>query len=194
MTLTYHYSTVNAGKTAKLILNAHAHKARGVETLVLLPEIAVDRESENTLSSRAGLSCRVVHLPTDKCPCELIEDMEVRPEIVFIDESQFLSAHQVKGLCNISDRYSIPVSAFGLRTNYHAEPFEGSIYLMAWADRIVEVPTPSSKEKHIFATMNIKVTPNSRKRVVGDGTVDVGFNFEPVSRNLFGLDENWIRK
>lgn len=191
MVLTFHYSTVNAGKTAKLILDAHAHRARGVETLVLLPEIAKDREVEGTLSSRAGLSCEVKYLPTDGCPLELFERLSSRPEVVFIDEVQFLTATQIKSLCNIVDKHRVSVHAFGLRTNYHAEPFEGSIYLMAWADRIIEVATPSSKEKNVFAKMNIKVHPSTRLRVEGDGEVDVGFNFEPVSRKHFDLDKNW---
>lgn len=194
MALTFYYSTVNAGKTAKLILDAHAHKSRDVNTLVLLPEIALSRENGNTLSSRAGLSCEITALPSGACPYSLAGDLEEAPEVVFIDEAQFLTPNQIKGLCNITDVLDIPVFAFGLRTNFYGEPFEGSVYLMAWADRIVEIPTPSTREKHTFATMNIKVCPETRKRVSGESGVEVGFNFEPVSRKYFNLNEEWERQ
>ena len=194
MALTFYYSTVNAGKTAKLILDAHAHKSRDVKTLVLLPEIALSRESGNTLSSRAGLSCEITSLPNGGCPHSLVSDLGELPEVVFIDEVQFLTSAQIRGLCNISDLLNVPVFAFGLRTNFYGEPFEGSIYLMAWADRIVEIPTPSTREKHIFATMNIRVCTETREGLSGEGGIEVGFNFEPVSRKYFNLNERWEEK
>lgn len=194
MAVTFYYSTVNAGKTAKLILDAHAHKSRDVKTLVLLPEIALSRENGNTLSSRAGLSCEITSLPNNACPRITVEGLEELPEVVFIDEAQFLTPAQIRGLCNITDHLNIPVFAFGLRTNFYGEPFEGSIYLMAWADRIVEIPTPSTREKHTFATMNIRVSPETRKRVSGESGIEVGFNFEPVSRKYFNLNEGWEKK
>ena len=195
MALTFYYSTVNAGKTAKLILDAHAHKSRDVNTLVLLPEIALSREDGNTLSSRAGLSCQITALPKEVCPYNLVCDFfKEIPEVVFIDEAQFLTPNQIKGLCNITDLLNIPVFAFGLRTNFYGEPFKGSVYLMAWADRIVEIPTPSTREKHTFATMNIKVCPETGDPVSGDNEVEVGFNFEPVSRKYFNLNEGWEKR
>jgi thymidine kinase len=193
MALTFYYSTVNAGKTSKLILDAHAHKSRSVRTMVLLPEIALAREDGNTLSARSGLSCEITSLLTDKCPLALFENLPKKPEVIFIDEAQFLKSHQVKGLCNITDTHDVPVFAFGLRTNFYGEPFEGSIYLMSWADRIMEIPTSSAKEKHVFATMNIKVCPDTKERTLGE-EIDIGFNYEPVSRKFFNLDNNWVRR
>lgn len=39
------------------------------------------------------------------------------------------------------DRYNVPVIAYGLRTDFRGEFFEGSLWLMAWADTIEEVKT-----------------------------------------------------
>ena len=61
------------------------------------------------------------------------------------------------------------------------------------ADRIVEIPTPSTREKHVFATMNIRVCPETRERVSGESGIEVGFNFEPV-RRYFNLNERWEEK
>ena len=37
--------------------------------------------------------------------------------------------------------YNIPVICYGLRTDFRREPFEGSIWLLAWADVIEELKT-----------------------------------------------------
>jgi thymidine kinase len=53
---------------------------------------------------------------------------------VLVDESQFLS----QGAGVAADRsgrcLDIPVLAYGLRTDFRGELFEGSQYLLAWAD------------------------------------------------------------
>ena len=46
-----------------------------------------------------------------------MSDLNELPEVVFIDEAQFLTSAQIRGLCNITDLLNIPVFAFGLRTN-----------------------------------------------------------------------------
>lgn len=194
MALTFYYSTVNAGKTAKLILDEHAYSSRGSKTLVLLPSVATSREGGFNLNSRAGLSCTFTPLSDNACPYAYFESLVSKPEVVFVDEAQFLSPEQIKGLCDISDKGGVPVFAFGLRTDFLAKPFEGSTYLMAWADRIMEVPTPSTRERHTFATMNIKINPDTKERVTEESpSVDVGFHYEPVSRKYFDLSKGWSR-
>ena len=42
-----------------------------------------------------------------------------------VDEAQFLSKKQVQQLSNIVDDFGIPVLAYGLRTDFRGEPFEG---------------------------------------------------------------------
>ncbi len=58
---------------------------------------------------------------------------------VLIDEAQFLTREQVFQLGDVTDRLNIPVLAYGLRTDFQGEPFEGSKYLLAWADNLKEI-------------------------------------------------------
>ena len=57
-------------------------------------------------------------------------------DCVFVDEAQFLSKRQVWQLCAVVDELEIPVICYGLRTDFRGEPFEGSQYLLAWAEEL----------------------------------------------------------
>lgn len=103
---------------------------------------------------------------------------------VLVDEAQFLTPAQVIQLTLIVDRLRIPVLAFGLRTDFRGEPFEGSKYLLAWAEELVELKTicPSGKK----ATMNARVDAEGRQ--VTDGAqVAIGHNYVAMSRVRFNL-------
>ena len=60
---------------------------------------------------------------------------------MIIDEAQFLTKAQVEQLVHIVDELNVPVVAYGLRTDFRGEFFEGSLWLMAWADTIEEIKT-----------------------------------------------------
>ena len=128
-----------------------------MQTLLYAPRIDT-RFGVGKVSSRIGLeqealsfdehyhffdSIRVAiaHNPNIKC--------------VLIDEAQFLTQAQVLQLCRICDELNTPVLAYGLRIDFRGEPFEGSKYLMAWADQIIEIKTICHCGKK--ATMNMRV-------------------------------------
>ena len=60
---------------------------------------------------------------------------------ILVDEAQFLTKVQVLQLTDIVDELDIPVLAYGLRNDFQAEPFEGSKYLLTWADQLIEIKT-----------------------------------------------------
>ena len=62
-------------------------------------------------------------------------------DCVIVDEAQFLTKAQVEYLVHIVDDLGIPVIAYGLRADCKGNFFEGSMWLMAWADTIEEVKT-----------------------------------------------------
>ena len=56
---------------------------------------------------------------------------EKKLDCVLIDEAQFLTREQVFQLGRVTDELNIPVLAYGIRTDFAGEPFEGSKYLLA---------------------------------------------------------------
>ena len=60
---------------------------------------------------------------------------------VFVDEAQFLTKMQVRQLSDVCDKLRIPVLAYGLRTDFQGNLFEGSEALLAWADSLTEIKT-----------------------------------------------------
>jgi thymidine kinase len=141
-----------------------------------------------------------ISLSETDCPFEIIKEENARAmrvwgkpnpdQVVFVDEAQFLTRSQVLGLTRIADELSTPVFAFGLRTDFKGEPFEGSIYLMGWADQIEEISTfgkmhPSTTQVE-RAKFNMKVDELGKQITSGE-SVSPGFGYIPVSRRVFGL-------
>lgn len=193
--LNFIYSTVNAGKSANLIMRAHSCKERDIEFRILVPEIAQTRDGSAQVASRIGFTQKAHTLKTNQDPYQtLLQEVQFRSslgqqarplQVVFVDEAQFLTRSQVLGLTQIVDLLNVPVFAYGLRTDFKGEPFEGSKYLMAWADHIEEVSTfsPGTAEK---ATFNMKVDEQGHKISEGD-SLSPGFGYTPVSRKEFDL-------
>lgn len=111
-----------------------------MNTLVLAP-IVDDRYGAGVVASRIGLK-------TDATIFDAKEDLlamvrachqEKTLSCVLVDEAQFLSRDQVFQLSEVCDHLDIPVLAYGIRTDFQGEPFEGSKYLLAWADNLKEL-------------------------------------------------------
>ena len=79
---------------------------------------------------------------------------------VLVDEAQFLSKAQVWQLSEVVDALRIPVLCYGLRTDFRGELFEGSQYLLAWADEFSEIKTICHSGKK--ATMNVRIDAQGR--------------------------------
>ena len=105
---------------------------------------------------------------------------------MLIDEAQFLTSTQVLQLCMVCDKLDIPVLAYGLRTDFRGEPFEGSKYLLAWAEELTEIKTVCHTGKK--ATMNARLDADG-KRVLEGAQIDIGHNYVALSRRAFQLEE-----
>ena len=94
-----------------------------------------NRDGERTVLSRCGLSTECVFM-------EELPGIDVRQyDCVIVDEAQFLTKEQVQQLVHIVDELNVPVICYGLRADFQGNFFEGSLWLMAWADSIEEVKT-----------------------------------------------------
>lgn len=197
--LAFIYSTINAGKTANLILSAHACTERGITNLIFVPSVASGRDGFNKVSSRIGIHHDAISISEKDNIYEMVHNMIIDKgtklpiQIVFIDEAQFLTTNQVAQLTQIADSLDIQVHAYGLRTDFKGEPFEASKYLLAWADKIEEVKTwAEDSDTAKKAIMNIKVDEKGNRISNGD-SVSVGFGYKAVTRNEFNISKNWKR-
>ena len=183
--LYFYYSAMNAGKTTVLLQSAHNYRERGMHPLLYKPRLD-DRYSVGVIRSRVGLEAPAVVFTAED---DLFDDVRSRlPEdnvhCVLVDEAQFLTRDQVYQLTEVVDRLNIPVLCFGLRTDFQGELFEGSRYLLAWADQLEELKTICHTGRK--ATMVVRV--DEAGYAVREGSqVEIGGNdrYVSVSRREF---------
>jgi thymidine kinase len=178
--LYFYYSAMNAGKTTTLLQSAYNYRERGMRTLILTPRFD-DRAGRGVVASRIGLRAEGTAFDRDTDLERLVEtDVLAHGKLgcVLVDEAQFLGRAQVWQLSEVVDRLRIPVLCYGLRTDFRGELFEGSQYLLAWADELEEIKTICHSGKK--ATMNLRV--DAQGRAVQDGPqVEIGGNERYVS-------------
>jgi thymidine kinase len=184
--LHFYFSAMNAGKTTTLLQSAYNYHERGMRTLILTPRLD-DRAGEGVVASRIGLKARATAFDRETDLEQIVrDDIAASGQLgcVLVDEAQFLGKAQVWQLTEIVDRLKVPVLAYGLRTDFRGEPFEGSRYLLAWADELIELKTICHTGRK--ATMVVRVDDSGR--AVTDGPqVEIGGNerYVSVSRGEF---------
>lgn len=178
--LYFYYSTMNAGKTTTLLQSAYNYHERGMRTLILTPKLDT-RAGEGVVASRIGLKAKAQVFTREDDIANLVRhELAAKGKIdcVLVDESQFLSKAQVWQLTDVVDDLNIPVLAYGLRTDFKGELFEGSQYLLAWSDNLIELKTIC----HTGKKANMVVRVDEHGRAVTDGPqVEVGGNERYVS-------------
>lgn len=178
--LYFYYSAMNAGKTTTLLQSAHNYRERGMRVAILTPRLD-DRAGSGVVASRIGLRSDAVAFKADTDLQQLIaRDIAAHGKLgcVLVDEAQFLSRAQVWQLSEVVDELRIPVLCYGLRTDFRGELFEGSQYLLAWADEMQEIKTICHSGKK--ATMTVRV--DEQGHAVQDGPqVEIGGNERYVS-------------
>lgn len=140
--LYFYYSSMNAGKSTTLLQSSYNYQERGMNTLVYTAAID-DRYGVGKVASRIGISqeAQLFHGQSDLF-AEISQHLtKEKLHCILIDESQFLTKQQVYQLTEVVDKLKIPVLCYGLRTDFQAELFEGSRYLLAWADQLEELKT-----------------------------------------------------
>ncbi|MCA9109396.1 MAG: thymidine kinase [Planctomycetaceae bacterium] len=140
--LYFYYSAMNAGKSTTLLQASYNYRERGMHTLVLTPELD-RRYGIGKVASRIGLQSEAITFQSHTNLRNLCEREHLAQTLhcVFVDEAQFLTRQQVDQLTDVVDELNIPVLAYGLRTDFLGNLFEGSQYLLAWADSLQEIKT-----------------------------------------------------
>ena len=177
--LYFYYSSMNAGKSTSLLQSSYNYKERGMNTLVLAPAFD-DRYAPGKVTSRIGIETEATTFRPDTDLLDVVaaasEDQALH--CVLIDEAQFLTRDQVFQLSELTDNLNIPVLAYGLRTDFQGEPFEGSKYLLAWSDNLKEIKAICHCGRK--ATMVLRMDENGNAVTEGS-QVEIGGNDRYVS-------------
>lgn len=183
--LYFYYSSMNAGKSTTLLQSSFNYQERGMGTMLFTAALD-DRYGVGKITSRIGLE-EDAHVFDDKTDLYHDVTLELKKRnlsCVLIDEAQFLTRDQVFQLASICDRIGIPVLTYGLRTDFQANLFEGSMHLLALADELKELKTICKCGQK--ATMNLRTDKNGKVIKEGEQT-DIGGNdrYEVLCRKHF---------
>lgn len=174
--LYFYYSAMNAGKTTHLLQSSHNYRERGMKTLILSSSLD-DRFGKGVVKSRIGIHSPSIIFNQSENLFELVSQQPA-VDCILVDEAQFLSKAQVYQLTDIVDQIQVPVLAYGLRTDFQGELFEGSQYLLAWADELRELKTICHTGKK--ATMVVRIDETGKAIKTG-AQIQIGGNERYVS-------------
>lgn len=181
--LFFKYGAMNSGKSIDILKVAHNYEEQG-KPVVLMTSGVDDRSGRGIIASRIGLERKVKPIMDDTNIYDYVNKMDRKIYCVLIDEAQFLKKEHVLQLIKIVDELNIPVMAFGLKNDFRNELFEGSKYLLIYADKIEEMKTICWFCPH-KATMNLRI--HNGKPVYEGEQVQIGGNesYYPVCRNHY---------
>ncbi|WP_386692455.1 MULTISPECIES: thymidine kinase [unclassified Lonepinella] len=177
--LYFYYSTMNAGKSTTLLQSSYNYVERQMNVLLYTAAID-DRFGVGRITSRIGISQAAKLFNKNSNLWEEIKQHLEHEKLhcILVDEAQFLSQAQVRQLSDVVDKLNIPVLCYGLRTDFQANLFEGSQYLLAWADQLEELKTIC----YCGRKANFVLRLNEQGEVVKDGKqIEIGGNDKYLS-------------
>ena len=145
--LYYRYGAMNSGKSTALLQAAYNYEERGQRVLLAKP--LIDTKGDRTIVSRLGVAREVDLLVEPEVDLYALvsgiaDEGAARGEPVaclLVDEAQFLEESQVDDLLELAVRASIPVLAYGIRTDFRTHSFPGSRRLLEVAHSLEELKT-----------------------------------------------------
>lgn len=172
--LYFYYASMNAGKSTVLLQSSFNYRERGMRTLLFTAAID-DRVAHGVIASRIGLEAPATPFDatTDLHAIVVTDHARARLHCVLVDEAQFLTQAQVWQLARVCDDLGIPVLTYGLRTDFQANLFEGSKWLLAIADVLHEIKAVCTCGRK--ATMNLRIDTGGRAVAAGAQT-EIGGN------------------
>ncbi|OWA35332.1 thymidine kinase [Saccharibacillus sp. O16] len=180
--LFFKYGAMNSGKSIEILKVAHNYEEQNKNVLIFTSAID-DRDEVGIVSSRIGMKREAIPVYPSTDLYERVKNYhEKKISCVLFDEVQFVTKEQVLQMTRIVDELNIPVMGFGLKNDFRNELFEGSQYMLLYADKIEEMKTICwfCERK---ATMALRVDEN-RKPLYDGEQIQIGGNdrYFPVCR------------
>ena len=146
--LYFRYGDMNSGKSTALLQAAFNYEERSQSVLLAKP--AIDYKGDKNILSRLGVSREVDFLIR---PQDYLRELfaQNREEVtnktgqdvacLLLDEAQFLTEEQVDQALEVAVLDSVPVLAYGIRTDFQTKSFPGSRRLLEIAHSLEELKT-----------------------------------------------------
>lgn len=191
--LYFYYGTMTSAKSLNLLVKAHKKKIEGKSFLAL--KSSIDSRDAGFIKSRAmpeGIKAINIENPTDILDAVRRRNSYAPIDHIYVDEANFLSPQQVEMLSYIVDTMQIPVTCFGLLTDFRGKLFPGSQRLVEMADTIREISSECACGAK--ATRNMRLvngTPTIKGEQILVGGEDT---YKTVCRKCYrkSLQENGI--
>ncbi|MFI3231511.1 MAG: thymidine kinase, partial [bacterium] len=185
--LYFKHGTMDASKSADLLMTAHKYEQQGKKIICLRPSLDT-RTEKGFIKSRALLDrhpalCIDESFDIFSYIESYIKNLNQNLNCILIDEAQFLSKLQIEQLVHIVDFLDVPIICYGLKNSYiSGQLFEGSSALLYYADSIQEIKSVchfcDSK-----ATMHLRIENNLPTRssntntaiIIGDTKVSESY-------------------
>lgn len=173
--LHFRYGTMGSSKSAQVLMTRFNYTEKGRKVWLLKPSIDT-RDGVTIIKSRIGLQAEADVVQTNE-DIMTKYDAKLRtgyvPDVIIVDECQFLTESQVLDLRKIVSFYGIPALCFGLRTDFRCQLFPGSKALFELADEIEEIKSICGCGNK--ATVNARIDKNGN--VVTEGKqIELGGN------------------
>ncbi|SEM54836.1 thymidine kinase [Ligilactobacillus sp. WC1T17] len=181
--LFFRYGAMNSGKTIEILKVAHNYEEQAKSVIIMTSGLD-NRDEVGYVSSRIGMKRKAVPVFDEDNMYDKVMAVNPKAACVLVDEAQFLKKHHILELTKVVDELNIPVMTFGLKNDFQNELFEGSKYLLLYADKIEEMKTICwfcAKK----ATMNLRV--NNGRPVYAGEQIAIGGNesYYPVCRKHY---------
>lgn len=182
--LIFKYGTMKSGKTLDLIRVARNYREQGKKVMILTSDKDT-RSGIDRVVSRVGISAKAISISEDLNILGLI-GRKYTPEVILIDEAQFLSSEQVRMLSEYiasEAGRNIPVICYGLKNDFRNGLFEGSAALLAYADKLIEIKSSCQKCDR-KATMTLRLD-NGKPVKFGDQVQIGDSEYVPVCKEHY---------
>lgn len=181
MTITFYFAAMNSGKTTAA-LNTRFHLLASGRAVLLVTKH--DRQ-QGRVTSRLGIDAPAVVL-NDTVDALTAACVQGRPDVIIVDEAQFLTVEQVDALAGWADDHGCDVVCYGLRSDFRGHLFDGTRRLMELADELHMLQVQSRCWCGNVGQFNARiidgqVTTDGPTVLVDDGTV----HYEVLCRRHF---------
>lgn len=159
------FGSMGSAKTAYALIRKYNHEQAGHLVWFIKPSIDT-RDGDGVIKSRIrGLESKIQMVEPDENLLQEFKKFKLKPDIVIVEEVNFITKKQVEQLRQIVNQTKTPVYCYGLRTDFKTNLFPASARLFELADSIEKI------ESLCDCGQNEAIV-NARKNVIGEVVID----------------------